>query len=59
VGFGIGILVSKSGYSIWAKLGFFALFALYPYFIDYVVLYLLKACANLISLLPKNVYTTL
>jgi hypothetical protein len=57
--FGIGIFLSKSGYSIWAKLGFFALFALYPYFIDYIVFYFLKAGINLISLLPKNVYTTL
>lgn len=57
--FAVGIFLSKSGYSIWAKLGLFALFALYPYFIDYVVLYLMKAVANLISLLPKNVYTTL
>jgi len=57
--FAVGIFLSKSGYSIWAKLGFFALFALYPYFIDYVVFYSLKAGANVISLLPKNVYTTL
>ena len=57
--FGVGIFLSKSGYSVWSKLVFFALFALYPYFIDYVVLYLLKAGANLISLMPRNVYTTL
>ena len=57
--FGVGIFLSKSGYSIWAKLGLFALFALYPYVIDYVVLYLLKAGANLGSIIPKNVYTTL
>jgi hypothetical protein len=57
--FAVGIFLSKSGYSIWAKLGFFALFALYPYFIDYIVLYSLKAGANVIALLPKNVYTTL
>jgi len=59
VAFCIGIFLSKSGYSIWSKLGFFALFALYPYFIDYVVLYLLKFVASVIASLPKNVYTTL
>lgn len=59
IGFGIGILLTKSAYSIWAKLGLFALFALYPYFIDYVVFYLLKSGAGFISLLPKNIYTTL
>lgn len=59
VGFGIGIFLTKSAYSIWAKLGLFTLFALYPYFIDYVVLYSLKAGVNFSSLLPKNVYTTL
>ena len=57
--FGVGIFLSKSEYSIWAKLVFFALFALYPYFIDYIVLYLLIAGANLIALMPRNVYTTL
>jgi hypothetical protein len=59
VGFGLGIFLTKSAYSIWAKLGLFALFAIYPYVIDYVVFYLLKVGASFISLLPKNIYTTL
>ena len=57
--FGLGIFLTKSAYSFWAKLGLLALFGMYPYVIDYVVFYLLKAGASFISLLPKNVYTTL
>jgi len=57
--FAFGIFLSKSSYSIWAKLGLLGIFILFPYFINYLVFYLLKIVVNLQSLLPKNVYNSL
>jgi hypothetical protein len=57
--FAIGMFLSKSTYSNVAKLSLFAAFALYPYFINYIVFYLLRGMVRLHSLLPKNVYTNL
>lgn len=57
--FAVGIFISKSSYSLIAKIGLLVLFALYPYIINYIVFYLLKTIANVVSLLPKNIYTNL
>jgi hypothetical protein len=57
--FALGIFLSKSSYSIWAKLGLLGVLILYPYFINYLVFYLLKIILNIQSLLPKNVYNSL
>jgi len=57
--FTLGIFLTKSSYSYFAKISLLILFIIYPYTINYVVLYLLQMFVNIQSLLPKNVYTTL
>jgi len=55
----LGIFLTKSQYSFRYKFISLLLFILYPFVIDYIVLYLLKWLLQLQSFLPKNVYTTI
>jgi len=57
--FTVGIFLSKSMYSLKVKIGLLSLFVIYPFVINYIVEYLLQFVEKAISLLPKNIYTTL
>ena len=51
--------VPNTSYSIYAKMIILALFFIYPFIVDRVVIGVLAFFHSLYELLPKNVYTTL
>jgi hypothetical protein len=55
----LGILLIKSSFPNWKKLGLLFLFIIYPFIIDPIILYIIHLLKSINSLLPKSVYTTL
>ena len=57
--FAIALFLTKSSYSFKVKIILLVIFLGYPFYINYVVTYLLKTLVQIQSLLPKNIYTDL
>jgi len=55
----IGIFLAGSGYSFIAKFGILIAFMLYPFVVNYVVMFVYNGLYRVYSLFPKNAYTTL
>lgn len=54
--FTLGIFLSPTSYSYFAKFSILFLFIIYPFIITYIILLLLSGLVKLGNLLPKNVY---
>jgi len=55
----IGLFLAGSGYSFIAKFGILIALILYPFVINYVVMFVYNSLSSVYNLLPKNAYTTL
>lgn len=55
----IGLFLAGSGYSFIAKFGILISLILYPFVINYVVMFVYSGMQRVYNLLPKNAYTTL
>ena len=55
----LGIFLVRNIYSLKYKIFLLVIFILYPYVIDFIVIYLIQLFLRLYSLLPTNIYTNL
>jgi len=55
----IGIFLVKNSYSLKYKFFLLVIFILYPFVIDFIVIYIIQLFLRLYSLLPTNIYTNL
>jgi hypothetical protein len=55
----IGLFLAGSRYSFISKIGILFALILYPFVINYVVMFVYNGLSRIYSLLPKNAYTTL
>lgn len=55
----LGIFLVRNSYSLKYKIFLLVIFILYPFVIDFIVLYLIQLSLRLYSLLPTNIYTNL
>lgn len=55
----IGIFLAGGKYSFLSKFGILILLILYPFLINYIVIFIYKTGARIYELFPKNAYTTL
>lgn len=55
----LGIFLVRNSYSLKYKIFLLVIFILYPFVIDFIVLYLIQLSLRIYSLLPTNIYTNL
>lgn len=55
----LGMFLVRNSYSLKYKIFLLVIFILYPFVIDFIVLYLIQLSLRLYSLLPTNIYTNL
>jgi len=55
----VGIFLVKNSYSLKYKIFLLVIFVLYPFVIDFIVIYIIQLSLRLYSLLPTNIYTNL
>ena len=55
----LGMLLAGSNYSFMAKFGILIALILYPFVINYIVMFVINFIMQIYSLLPKNAYTTI
>jgi hypothetical protein len=57
--FTLGLFLSPNDYTLWAKIALLILFAIFPFVLKPIFLFIMKTANHINSLLPKNVYTSL
>ena len=57
--FVLGMFLVRNSYSLKYKIFLLVIFILYPFVVDFIVLYLIQLSLRLYSLLPTNIYTNL